>query len=221
MYPWVTHTWNPIKGECVHQCPYCYMSIPKLKPGPLRLDEKALKDTLGTGRTIFVGSSTDIFARGIPILWKWLVIDQCNKYPGNTYVLQTKNPREMYESEQWRHHPYPLKTLFGCTIETTSYDQALFYGNDRQPPSPRTRYEYMRFAWGRKFISMEPIMDFNLGEYVQWMKDIKPEFVSIGANSRRDVKLPEPPPEKIRELIKELSAFTEVRKKKNLERLTK
>lgn len=25
MYPFVTHTWNAIKGMCFHDCPYCYM----------------------------------------------------------------------------------------------------------------------------------------------------------------------------------------------------
>ena len=23
MYPWITHTWNPIKGKCPHDCTYC------------------------------------------------------------------------------------------------------------------------------------------------------------------------------------------------------
>lgn len=26
MYPWVTHTWNPIKGICPHQCSYLFQS---------------------------------------------------------------------------------------------------------------------------------------------------------------------------------------------------
>ena len=25
MYPWVTHTWNPLAGRCKHDCNYCYM----------------------------------------------------------------------------------------------------------------------------------------------------------------------------------------------------
>lgn len=27
MYPFVTHTWNAIKGICFHDCPYCYNEI--------------------------------------------------------------------------------------------------------------------------------------------------------------------------------------------------
>ena len=41
MYPWVTHTWNVIKGKCPHDCSYCYM---KRFPQPeLHFDEKELK----------------------------------------------------------------------------------------------------------------------------------------------------------------------------------
>lgn len=25
MYSWVSHTWNPVKGKCPHDCNYCYM----------------------------------------------------------------------------------------------------------------------------------------------------------------------------------------------------
>ena len=30
MYEFVTHTWNPIKGKCYHDCSYCYMK--KINP---------------------------------------------------------------------------------------------------------------------------------------------------------------------------------------------
>ena len=69
MYPWCDFTWNPIRGRCPHQCDYCYMKI--FKVGELRLDEKALKDKLGADRTIFVGSSTDMWAKEVPKRWIW------------------------------------------------------------------------------------------------------------------------------------------------------
>ena len=25
MYEFITHTWNPIVGECYHKCSYCYV----------------------------------------------------------------------------------------------------------------------------------------------------------------------------------------------------
>ena len=72
MYPWVDATWNPIKGRCSHQCSYCYYQAnPRYKDliAPLRLDKRALKDNLGEGKTIFVGSSTDMWVFDIA-LWE-------------------------------------------------------------------------------------------------------------------------------------------------------
>lgn len=53
MYPFVTHTWNAIKGICFHDCPYCYM---KKFDGllPIRFDPKELEVNLGNGNFIFV-----------------------------------------------------------------------------------------------------------------------------------------------------------------------
>ena len=67
-------------------------------------------------------------------------------------------------------------------------------------------------------ISIEPIMDFDLDTFVCWIKNIKPSFVSIGADSKKS-GLPEPTSEKIHQLIEKLSDFTEVKVKANLKRL--
>ena len=68
MYPNVwTH--NIIKGKCPHGCTYCYMnSIAKRHNSPqkdLFFDEKALIP-LGKGKTIFIGSSCDMWADDVP-----------------------------------------------------------------------------------------------------------------------------------------------------------
>ena len=68
------------------------------------------------------------------------------------------------------------------------------------------------------FLSIEPIMDFDLEPFVQIIKNIKPKFVSIGADSKNH-NLPEPSKEKIEVLIRELKKFTEVKIKDNLKRL--
>ena len=71
-----------------------------------------------------------------------------------------------------------------------------------------------------RMVSIEPLMDFDLDEFGVMIKTCKPKFVSIGADSKGH-HLPEPPKEKIIELIKELKTFTEVREKPNLRRLMK
>ena len=87
MYPWVTHTWNVIKGKCPHDCSYCYM---KRYPQPkLHFDEKELKTDLGSGNFIFVGSSCDMWADEIIEEWIELVLEHCRLSPQNIYLLQT------------------------------------------------------------------------------------------------------------------------------------
>lgn len=71
-----------------------------------------------------------------------------------------------------------------------------------------------------KMVSIEPIMDFDLPDMVRWIEDIKPEFVSIGADSKGH-NLPEPSPDKLAQLIGELGRITEVELKANLARIMK
>ena len=69
MYKFVNYTWNPIKGKCLHDCSYCYMKQINPNANPPRLAEYELNTDLGCGRSIFIGSSTDMFAEDIhPIL---------------------------------------------------------------------------------------------------------------------------------------------------------
>ena len=204
MYPFVTHTWNPIRGECPHQCVYCYM---KGRPvGELRFEEKELKTNLGKERFIFVGSSTDMFAEKVPRGWIQEVMKYCSLY-NNKYLFQTKNPRRFLT------FAFPLNSFFGTTIETNRN-----YGISKAP------YEIERAEWIKgmpnRMVSIEPILDFDLDVMIRWIDEIEPGFVSIGADSKKH-KLPEPPYYKIQALIENLKKFTEVRIKPNLSRLMK
>lgn len=207
MYPFVDYTWNPIRGKCPHECSYCYMK--KFKVGELRLDRKALKDNLGKGNFIFVGSSTDMFAKEVynPDITE--VLMRCLKFPENTYLFQTKNPE--------RFSCYPsyfekMNVILGTTLESN------YLTGSKIALKPYERVAEMMCLKGRKMVSIEPIMDFDLLDFVLLIKKIKPEFVSIGADSQGH-NLPEPSIEKVDMLIKELKKFTEVRIKYNLNRL--
>lgn len=211
MYPFVTHTWNPIRGKCPHECVYCYM---KDKPvGELRLDEKALNDNLGEGKTIFVGSSTDMWAGKVPTEWIDQVLVSCKKMLNNTYLFQTKDTSRFHDFA----YVMPLKAIFGTTIETNRHE----YSVSRAPlPAFRIAFLASYYEPGEFFISIEPILDFDLNVMVDWFRYIEPSFVSIGADSKSH-GLPEPDGGKIKELIIELKKFTEVKIKKNLNRLLK
>lgn len=61
MYDFITHSFNTIKGQCYHDCSYCYMKRwGNLRPA--RFDEKELNTDLGSGNFIFVGSSCDMWS---------------------------------------------------------------------------------------------------------------------------------------------------------------
>ncbi len=211
MYGFVSHTWNAIKGKCSHDCSYCYMK--RFPQNPIRLDEKEFKTDLGEGNFIFVGSSTDMFADDVPNLWIEKTLEHCRKYPKNTYLFQTKNP-ERFASF---HKEYPEDSIFGTTIETNRE-------NDISSSPPRSfrlagmLHDFLRCK--RKMVTFEPIMDLDVSIVTDWIKDIKPEFVNIGADSMGH-NLQEPSWEKIIKLKEELEKFTKVNLKDNLNRLKK
>lgn len=210
MYDWCDFTWNVIKGECPHQCSYCYCKKWG-KQSPLHFDEKELKTDLGNGNFIFVGSSCDMWADDIPVEWIELVLEHCRLHPHNTYLFQSKNPQRIID---WTCD-FPPKTLIGTTIETNrTYSDEVY-----KAPYRRDRYIAMTKYDSYKMVSIEPIMDFDLDVIVEWMREIKPQFVSIGANTNYKVQLPEPPSEKVKILIEALQQFTEVKLKSNLRHL--
>ena len=217
MYIDVTHTHNDIKGKCFHNCSYCYMdSIRKRynqKEKEPYLDEKELSKNLGCGNIIFIGSSTDMWAKNIPDEWIYKVLEHVKKYPENTYLFQTKNPARYKNFDL----DIPDNCHLGTTIETNRE-----YGYMGNTPSPIDRAVELgnirSLNLNRKtFVTIEPIIKFDdrLKVILQYAR---PDQINIGADSGNN-HLPEPEPEKIRELIKELEKFTEVRLKKNLKRL--
>jgi hypothetical protein len=79
---------------------------------------------------------------------------------------------------------------------------------------------YLRQWEGKKMITVEPIMDFGLDVFVDLILSCHPDQVNIGADSGKN-GLPEPPVEKVRQLIGILSKETRVYLKSNLARLLK
>jgi len=210
MYEWVTHTWNPIKGACPHDCSYCYMKRWG-KLNPVHLDEKELRIDLGENNFIFIGSSTDMWANDVPSGWINKILEYCTRF-NNQYLVQTKNPRRF--SEFWHDHLHLEKFSLCTTIETNRH--YLFAMG--QAPHPKHRAKEIGSFEGTKLVTIEPIMDFDTTELVDLIKLIRPKQVNIGADSGGH-NLPEPEPDKIQTLMNELHAFTVVKPKKNLKRL--
>jgi len=210
MYPWVTHTWNPIRGKCPHDCSYCYM---KRYPQPaLLIEPKELRTNLGAKNFIFIGSSCDMWATNVPTMWINDVIEHCSHFD-NRYLFQSKNPGRFLDTPFFNEQFRLLDVLLGTTIESNYNLLATCHA-----PNVFERYQAMSAIHCKKMVSIEPIMDFDLAMMVTWIKDIHPDFVSIGADSGNN-HLPEPSWGKVQSLIKELNQITEVRQKDNLKRL--
>jgi len=208
MYDWVTHTWNPIRGLCKHNCDYCYMKIYPQKE--IRLVEKELTLDLGKDNTIFIGSGTDMFASDVKDEWIEDVLSHCRKYPDNLYVFQSKNPIR-FEDFRLLYPPY---VFFGTTIETNRENNL----NNAPPRAERLKAISQEWLVGKTFITIEPIMKFDLMPFVEMMSLAEPKWINIGADSK-DHNLPEPTKEEVIDFADIVRSFIEVKPKRNLERL--
>lgn len=207
MYEFVTHTWNTIKGKCPHDCSYCYMK--KWGPQkPVRFDESELKTDLGKGNFIFVGSSCDMFADSIPEEWILKTIEHCNKFPKNKYLLQTKNPYRYGYIENKLSDNF----ILGITIETNRFYKCM--GNT---PFPYERtLGFFTNIDNPKFITIEPILDFDLIPMLEIIEIVSPKWVNIGYDSGNN-NLPIPSKDKIKSLINCI-CDSKITIKKNLQR---
>lgn len=209
MYSFVSHTWNPISGKCIHECRYCYMKKFELKD--VNLKEGELNTDLSNAEFIFVGSGTDMFAQDVPDEWIQRVLEHCNKYPDVKFLFQTKNPQR-FHSHKFK---FPPKTVFGTTIET---DDEEIIKKVSSAPLPIFRAIEMQGLPNEKMVTIEPIMKFSLESMVTLIEMIEPSWVNIGADSKGS-GLEEPTWDEIYELTVRLNKFTEVRNKRNIERI--
>lgn len=218
MYDWVTHMHSHIAGECSHNCRYCYVQrnkfgvSPRYKGKP-RLVEYELNVNYGLNNVIFIEHMQDLFATSIKDEWILKILEHCRKYPNNKYIFQTKNPLIAMNYFSY----FPTNYMIGTTIET---NRDIFNISDAINP-------YERYLWIKKFkaenckifVTIEPIMDFDIDMLSAWIINLKPDFVNIGADSKGG-HLTEPSAQKILEFIDVLNKNEiTIKKKTNLDRL--
>jgi DNA repair photolyase len=215
MYKFIDYTWNTIKGECPHGCSYCYMHRWG-KQSALHFDDKELRTDLGHGKYIFVGSSCDMFAESIPSNWINDTLSRCFLFSDNLYFFQSKNPGKMY------YYIESILTIPDQSICTTIETNRFYPEIMHNSPIPTERAEAMKSIRKgyKKYVTIEPIIDFDLPEMIELIKMCEPVQVNIGADSGNN-NLPEPSKEKILRLINELKTFTNVNIKENIRRIIK
>lgn len=136
MYEFITHTWNPIKGRCYHDCAYCYMKSLVANPKPIHLDESELKGIFQRDQFSFIGSSSDDFASDVPSEWINKVLVFCvqvtfhqTEGQRTRFLIQTKNPERILE---FIEHPlFKAQNVVVCTtIETNRHYPEIMNGTD-------------------------------------------------------------------------------------------
>ena len=233
MYNFVSHTHNHLAGACPHQCTYCAIQdmarrFPVLRErysGPIRVvekefnvkyDEKILRRDGGTyPGTIFMENCSDLFAEGVSPYQIHSILSHCRDWPENTYVFQTKNPGRVGPILAF----FPPKFMIGTTAECNRYSPMLSYA-----PTPPERLEAMRaieILRERKFVTVEPIVEFDHDIFLDMLLASGAGTVNIGADSKKH-GLPEPTGREIDLLVGDLrQAGITVRLKPNLKRLIK
>ncbi len=138
-------TWHPVVG-CERGCSYCYAMkmnrrfkfVETWTEPQIFYDRLIEPYNVKKPTTIFVGGMTDLWSPWIPGKWKKLVLNTIRMNPQHTFMLLTKNPHG------YRWYDMPDNCVMGLTL--TDPDRDKFKA-------------FKSFTHGRKFLSIEPIMD--------------------------------------------------------------
>jgi len=213
-------TWNPAVG-CNYDCIYCKPSFQKLRKwlGTIYDCEQCrnYEPHIHTNNFFNVPVAKIIFAFGNgditfynPDYISACILQLANhlyNYPDTTILFQTKNPK-IYEKYLKQFNLIKENTVLGITLETNRFKG---YERFSKAPNPRTRVkDFIAIKWPRKWVTIEPIMDFDMSIFVKWIKAIGPEKVYMGYNSRKRPQLPEPDLRKFYSLKRTLEKFTTV-----------
>ena len=206
-----TTAWNPFVGckfDCVycedsykpllrlngirHHCPRCVAYDPHTHPG--RLDPKKLP----SDRVILVLSNGDISFSDPGFVDRIVDVMRNDKRKDRVFLMQSKNPA-CFANILPR---LPNNVVLMTTIETNR--DSVSSGVSKAPLPSQRFQDFLRLAWPRKAMVMEPLLKFDLNIIKQWAMALKPEAIFIGLESKRKCTLVEPSPAEVQNLHKEL-----------------
>ena len=211
MYSFVTHTWNVIKGKCEHDCLYCYMK--EFKLGRLHIDRKEFHTNLDESEFVFIGSSTDMWAKNVSKEWIIEVLDYVKKFKCRI-LFQSKYPERFRELKEYL--PDKERLVLGTTIESDIFYPE--YMGQTVTPAERSKSMAELSKEYTTMVTVEPIMQFS-----QKLETVlllcSPEWINIGFDSKSH-HLPEPGIQQVMNLVSHLrEAGTTVKIKENSRRV--
>ena len=206
-------TWNPFTG-CNFSCSYCWarkLAEGKLKKSypdgfipaihPDRFNKRFKPDDF-----VFISSMGDISLSSDEDFSR--VLTRTLDFPKTNFLFCSKDPKNY-----GRIGIRVPNIYLGTTIETTE-DYHL-----SKAPSPYDRFLALSKFPYHRFISIEPIMDFDLFQLLDWLEILKPDIVEVGADNYHN-HLPEPSSQKLESLLYHLKHICPtVIEKQGLERL--
>lgn len=206
MFPFITCTWNPLVG-CLHDCYYCWarnLSQTKLKHTERyrygfkpQFLIKELSRHFKSGDFVFVSDMGDALGNWVKDEWIEEILNIERRNAGVTFFHSTKNP------SRYGQFFFPPNTVRAATVETNRPIPQII----SKAPQPKERLHAMKRldSWDHPtFLSVEPIMDFDLEEFSEAIVSIRPSFgVAVGYDNY-GTNLPEPPLAKTMQLIERL-----------------
>jgi len=212
MYALSVKQWSPFVG-CEHDCVYCQPSFqrnikrssgrcPHESDGRTKcytfephFHEERLEQQLPRTRYlqfIFTCANGDIaFATDEQFR---RILDVIQKHDDRTFLLQSKDPGRAFARSGIT---LPRNLLLGTTLETNRDTLSRMVA---QAPPPSQRYQdFVNVEHKAKMVTIEPVLDFDHDELLDWIANIQPVMVWLGYDSK-GCGLPEPSLDKVREL---------------------
>ena len=205
-------TWNPFKG-CEFDCIYCRPSFQQQSKRQMHLCRSCYEYVphCHRKRLVKIPSADIVFVSGngdlafcpsdfIPEIIA-AIRNHNRRCSYKTYYFQSKQP----ECLEPFIEQLPSNVILVTTLET---NRDSGYGQFSKAPPPTERFQQFKsLKHLRKVVTIEPVMDFDLRIFSQWIISIHPEYVWLGLNSRpQQVQIPEPTIYKLRTFVSVLNA---------------